>query len=47
VRLDYAWGEALATYIPKRYLEAHAQLKRGKYDVLFEEISSRELEFYA
>lgn len=42
-----AGSAALAQYIPKRYLEAYAQLKRGELDTLLEEISPRELDLYA
>jgi glutamine synthetase len=37
---------ALAGYIPRRYLQAYAQLKRGEYQDLFEEILSVEFDFY-
>jgi glutamine synthetase len=37
----------LAQYFPKRYLEAYAHLKRGELETLFEDISARELDFYA
>jgi glutamine synthetase len=37
----------LAQYFPKRYLEAYAHLKRGEFEMLLEEISARELDFYA
>jgi glutamine synthetase len=37
---------ALAGYIPRRYLQAYAQLKRGEYQDLFEEILPVEFDFY-
>jgi glutamine synthetase len=40
-------SELLGRYIPRRYLEAYAQLKRGECEVLLEDISTRELDFYA
>jgi glutamine synthetase len=40
-------SEPLAKYFPQRYLEAYAQLKRGECEALFEDISARELDFYA
>lgn len=40
-------SSVLARYFPKRYLEAYAQLKRGELETLLEEISPRELDFYA
>ncbi|MFO1401889.1 MAG: glutamine synthetase family protein [Steroidobacteraceae bacterium] len=39
-------SEALARYLPRRYLEAYAQLKRGEHQDLFEEILPVELDFY-
>jgi glutamine synthetase len=39
-------SELLARYIPKRYLDAYVQLKRGELNTLFEDISVRELDFY-
>jgi glutamine synthetase len=38
---------ALDEYFPKRYLEAYAHLKRSELETLFEDISARELDFYA
>lgn len=40
-------SSALAEYFPKRYLEAYVHLKRGELETLFENISARELDFYA
>jgi glutamine synthetase len=37
----------LSQYFPKRYLDAYAHLKRGEFETLFEDISPRELDFYA
>jgi glutamine synthetase len=37
---------ALERYIPRRYLEAYAQVKRGEYQDLFGEILPVELDFY-
>jgi glutamine synthetase len=37
----------LAQYVPPRYLQAYAQLKRGEYDALMEDIFPRELDFFA
>lgn len=39
-------SELLARYLPRRYLEAYAQVKRGEYQDLFEEILPVELDFY-
>ncbi len=39
-------SEPLARYLPRRYLEAYSQLKRGEYQDLFEEILPVELDFY-
>ncbi len=36
----------LARYLPQRYLQAYAQLKRGEHRALFERILPRELDFY-
>ena len=41
-----AASDALARYIPKRYLEAYAHLKRGEFAALLDDISPRELDFY-
>jgi glutamine synthetase len=41
-----AASETLARYIPQRYLQAYAQLKRGELGAMLEDISSRELDFY-
>jgi glutamine synthetase len=40
-------SSVLDRYIPKRYLEAYTDLKLGELDALLEEISPRELDFYA
>ena len=40
-------SELLSKYFPHRYLEAYAQLKRGECETLFEDISARELDYYA
>jgi len=46
--LDRLTGSTtLAQYIPKRYLDAYAHLKRGELESLLEDISPRELDFYA
>jgi glutamine synthetase len=37
----------LPSYIPRQYLQAYAQHKRGEYEALFEEILPQELNFYA
>jgi glutamine synthetase len=37
----------LARYLPARFLEAYAQLKRGEYGELIEDVFSREYDFYA
>jgi glutamine synthetase len=42
-----AASSALARYFPRRYLEAYTHLKRGELETLLEEISPRELDFYA
>jgi glutamine synthetase len=36
----------LARYIPERYLHAYAQLKRGEYAALMEQVLPGELDFY-
>lgn len=41
-----AGSETLARYIPQRYLQAYAHLKRGEFATLLEDISARELDFY-
>jgi glutamine synthetase len=40
-------SEPLSMYFPRRYLEAYAQLKRGECETLLEDISARELDYYA
>jgi glutamine synthetase len=40
-------SQLLSQYFPQRYLEAYAHVKRGECDALFEDISARELDFYA
>jgi glutamine synthetase len=40
-------SSVLAQYFSKRYLEAYAHLKRGELETLLEDISVRELDFYA
>jgi glutamine synthetase len=40
-------SSVLARYFPQRYLEAYTHLKRGELETLLEEISPRELDFYA
>ncbi len=40
-------SSTLAQYFPKRYLEAYAHLKRGEFETMLEDISGRELDFYA
>jgi glutamine synthetase len=40
-------SQLLAEYFPRRYLEAYAHVKRGECDALLEDISARELDFYA
>ncbi|MBS0419715.1 MAG: glutamine synthetase [Proteobacteria bacterium] len=37
----------LADYFSQRYLAAYAHLKRGEFETLFEDITARELDFYA
>jgi glutamine synthetase len=39
-------SEVLAQYLPRRYLQAYAHVKRGEYQDLFEEILPVELDFY-
>jgi glutamine synthetase len=39
-------SEALARYIPRRYLAAFAHVKRGEYQDLFDAILPEELDFY-
>jgi glutamine synthetase len=39
-------SQELARYIPARYLEAYAHLKRGEFASMLEDISERELDFY-
>ena len=40
-------SSALEEYFSKRYLDAYAHLKRGEFETLFEDITARELDFYA
>jgi len=40
-------SDVLSQYIPKPYIEAYAQLKRGEYHALCAQMSPRELDFYA
>lgn len=42
-----AASSTLADYFSRRYLEAYAHLKRGEFETLFEDITARELDFYA
>jgi glutamine synthetase len=37
----------LPSYLTRKYLSAYAQLKRGEYAALFEDILPQELDFYA
>ena len=39
-------SETLARYIPRRYLEAYAHVKRGEYQDLFDEVLPAEYDFY-
>jgi len=36
----------LSRYIPERYLRAYAELKRGEYAALMEQVLPGELDFY-
>jgi glutamine synthetase len=40
-------SKAIAQYIPERYLKLYAQVKRGEYGELIEEVFPREFDFYA
>jgi glutamine synthetase len=40
-------SKAIAQYIPERYLQLYAQVKRGEYGELIEEVFPREFDFYA
>jgi len=40
-------SKPLARYIPERYLKLYAQVKRGEYGELIEEVFPREFDFYA
>ena len=40
-------SKTLAQYIPERYLRLYAQVKRGEYGELIEEVFAREFDFYA
>ena len=37
----------LARYIPARFLQVYAQVKRGEYADLLEQVFSREYDYYA
>ena len=37
----------LANYIPSRYLRVYAEVKRGEYGELIEQVFNREFDFYA
>ena len=40
-------SELLAKYLPARFLSLYAEVKRGEYGDLIEEVFSKEYDFYA